>query len=332
VTLLAYLFFGGMFAIAFTDLLQAAVVVCGLLYIAGVVAGKAGGVANVFAAAAASGKLVVLPDFHVSTLITAFAAFATTAFGSIAQQDVFQRVTSAKDETTAMRGTLFGGIAYFIIAFVPMFIGMSAFLIDPEMVTSMLGNANEFQLILPQLILRHAPLPAQVIFFGALLGAILSSGSGAILAPTAIFTENILRPAIGKRWTDKHMLVAARSVLVVFTCGLTGFALNSGSSMYEMVQYAYRVTLVAAFVPLVFGMFWRRATPRGAMFAMICGLGSWITCELTAGAALFPPQLVGLLCSAAAMIAGSLLPQRRAELHAATTIEGGLAAPVGGRS
>ena len=310
--LLLYLAFGGMFAIAFTDVLQASVVVCGLIYLAFLLAGKAGGVANVFATASESGKLVLIPSFDARTLIAAFGAYATTALGSIAQQDVFQRVTSAKDETTAMRGTLFGGLIYFVIAFVPMFIGMSAFLIDPEMVSSMLGDSTRFQLILPHLILRHAPLGAQVIFFGALMGAILSSGSGAILAPTAIFTENILRPIVGKRWGDKQMLIAARSVLVIFTTGLTIFALSSSSTMYEMVQYAYRVTLVSAFAPLVFGMFWRRATPQGALVAMICGLASWITSEIVVPDALFPPQLVGLLCSMAGMVAGSLAPQLRA--------------------
>ena len=53
--------------------------------------------------------------------------------GSIPQQDVFQRVTSAKDENTAVRGSVLGGSFYFLFAFVPMFLAYSATLVDPKM-------------------------------------------------------------------------------------------------------------------------------------------------------------------------------------------------------
>ena len=64
------------------------------------------------------------------------AAWMTLAIGSIPQQDVFQRVTSAKDEKTAVRGALLGGAVYFCFAFVPVFIAYSALVIDPGLVWS----------------------------------------------------------------------------------------------------------------------------------------------------------------------------------------------------
>jgi Na+/proline symporter len=51
--------------------------------------------------------------------------------GSIPQQDVFQRVMSANTEG-ATRGTVIGGSAYILFAFVPMFLVASALLIMPE--------------------------------------------------------------------------------------------------------------------------------------------------------------------------------------------------------
>ena len=86
------------------------------------------------------------------------------------------------------------------------------------------------------------------------------------------------------------------------------FALNSDSSMYEMVQNAYKVTLVAAFTPLVFGMFWRGATPQGALVSIVFGLGTWVAMERIAPEGLFPPQLVGLGAAIFGMVAGSLAP------------------------
>jgi SSS family transporter len=307
---LVYVLFGGMFAVAFTDLFQTLVIIVGLLYIAWTLAGQAGGVDKVIEAASSGGKLVMIPSVEPRDLIALFAAFITMALGSIAQQDVFQRVTSAKDEKTAVRGTLFGGVFYLLFAFVPMFIAVSALLIDGDAVAKALeSDGPEFQLILPNLIMNHASGFIQIMFFGALLSAILSTSSGALLAPTAIFTENILKPLTGGRMGDRQLLVTARVMLVVFTGSVMLFALNSESSMYEMVQNAYKVTLVAAFTPLAFGMFWRRATPQGAGLSIVMGLITWVISEQVAPEGLLPPQLVGLGAAIIGMLAGSLLPQ-----------------------
>ena len=243
----------------------------------------AGGFNAVIDKAAAAGKFDFWPSASLRDWLAFVAAWATMAVGSIAQQDVFQRVTSAKDEKTAMRGTLLGGGFYLIFAFVPMFIAVSALLIDPAKVQATLAaDGTDFQLVLPQLILDRTPLFAQVMFFGALLSAILSTASGALLAPTAVLTENVIKPLVGARISDQQALRLLRVILVLFTIGVTMFALLSESSMYQMVQNAYKVTLVAAFTPLAFGMFWTRATPQGALLSIIFGLVGWILAELLA--------------------------------------------------
>jgi Na+/pantothenate symporter len=76
-----------------------------------------------------------------------------------------------------------------------------------------------------------------------------------------------------------------------------------------MVENAYKITLSAAFTPLVFGLYWRRATTQGAAAAIVAGLAAWITLEFAAPDALFPPQFAALLVSIVAMLAGSLAPQ-----------------------
>jgi SSS family solute:Na+ symporter len=85
--------------------------------------------------------------------------------------------------------------------------------------------------------------------------------------------------------------------------------MNTQSSIYKMVENAYKVTLVAAFVPLAFGLYWKRATRQGALASMILGLASWIFLEIAAPEGLWPPQLVGVLMSIGGMIVGSLAPQ-----------------------
>ena len=150
-----------------------------------------------------------------------------------------------------------------------------------------------------------------MLFFGALLSAILSTASGALLAPTALFTENVIRP-LAPRMGDQQFLLLLRVVLVAFTLAALLFALNSKSTMYEMVQNAYKVTLVSCIVPLAAGIYWRRANSAGAMLSVILGMGAWLVAEAVAGDATVPPALAGLLFSAFGMGMGSILPHERA--------------------
>ncbi|MCM2326880.1 MAG: sodium:solute symporter family protein [Lysobacter sp.] len=309
VIVLIYTTFGGMWAVALTDLFQSFVIVLGLFYVAYLATGMAGGVETVVTHASAAGKFQFWPTGGSKEWWAFVAAWATLAIGSIPQQDVFQRVTSAKNENTAVRGSLLGAGAYFVLAFVPMYLAYSALVVNPEMVNGLLKTeGREVQLILPNFVLLHMPLFAQVMFFGALLSAILSTSSGALLAPTALFTENVVKPLFGQM-SDKRFLLALRLILVGFTAGVLVFALNNTSTMYEMVQNAYKVTLVGAFVPLVCGIYWHRASTQGALVSSLAGLAVWVICEKFFAEADIPPQMWGLFASVIGMLAGSFAPQ-----------------------
>jgi SSS family transporter len=304
-----YTIFGGMWSVALTDLFQSVVILIGLVAVAWLVGDMAGGAGKVIAAASEAGKFEFWPKGGTKEWLAFLAAWMTLAIGSIPQQDVFQRVTSAKDETTAVRGTLIGAAVYFCFAFVPIFIAYSALVIDPGYEKLFASeDAREIQRILPDLILNKTPMWAQVLFFGALLSAILSTASGAIIAPTSLFTENVIRPFV-PGMSDRQFLLLLRVILVTFTLAALLFALHSKSTMYEMVQNAYKVTLVSCIVPLAAGIFWKRANVPGAVLSVVFGLASWTIAEWVAPEGTVPPQLVGLGFSIVGMVLGSLVPR-----------------------
>ena len=306
-TILVYTLYGGMWAVAVTDFLQMIIIVIGMLWIGGEVSSMAGGVGVVVEHAMNAGKFSFLPPAEPREVIAFIAAAVTMTLGSIPQQDVFQRVQSARSEKIAVWGSVLGGGLYFVFAFVPMFLAYSATLIDPDMVARLINSDS--QMILPELVLTRAPLVAQVLFFGALLSAIKSCASATLLAPSVTFTENILRPAM-PHLTDRRLLFWMRAVTLVFTLLVTLYAMYSTASIFKMVENAYKVTLAGAFVPLFFGAFWKRATTQGALAAIFGGVGSWVLIEVLVGeASPVPPQLIGLGLSMLGMIAGSLLPQ-----------------------
>ena len=306
---LGYTIWGGMWSVAWTDLFQTVVIIVGLWIVALLVADMAGGTGKVIAAAAEAGKFSFWPEGGGKEWLAFAAAWATLAIGSSPQQDVFQRVTSARDESTAVKGTLIGGVVYFAFAFVPIFIAYAALVVDPQLAQLFKSDdAREIQFILPHFIRDHVPVWAQVMFFGALLSAILSTASGALLAPTALFTENVLRPFYGSMG-ERQFMLTLRIVMVCFTLAALLFGLNSKSTMYEMVQNAYKVTLAGAFVPLVAGLFWKRATAAGAMTSILLGLSTWLLAEAFAADGLWPTQFVGLGFAVLGMVVGSLASQ-----------------------
>ncbi len=306
VIVLVYTLFGGMWSVALTDAFQMSLIVLGMLYIAWVVAGQAGGAPVVIAHAAEAGKLHFFPQPTLPAILAFVGAGVTIMFGSIPQQDVFQRVMSARSENVSVGGAVIGGSLYFFFAFIPMFLVYAAQIIAPDMFNSLIES--DPQMILPTLVLQQTPLFAQVMFFGALLSAIMSTASGTLLAPSITLTENIIREFVPM--DDRQLLLTTRIVVVCFTVVVTTFALMSqGMPIYEMVGNAYKVPLVGAFIPLVMGLYWQRATTQGALVSVIGGLLSWLLMEAYGTASIWPPQLVGLLVAFLGMIAGSLTPQ-----------------------
>ena len=304
---LTFTTFGGMLSVAILDFIQMIVVIGGLLYIAYAISQLTGGIVPVIESASINHKLDFFPKGNIWTWITFFGTWITMMLGSVPQQDVFQRVTSAKTAKVALYGSILGATIYFIFTFVPMFIAYSATLIDAEYFNGLV-NTNS-QHVLPMLVLNYMPLFAQVIFFGAVLSAIMSCSSATLLAPSISFAENIVKgyfPTI----SDKRLLKIMRITLVCFSAVVLLYALSSNLSIFGMVESAYKITLAGAFVPLIFGAFWKKANSQGALMAIIGGIGSWLFVELFIGdKALIPAQLIGLGNSIIGMVVGSLLPK-----------------------
>ena len=312
-SILAYTLFGGMWSVAVTDFIQMIILVVGLSLIAWFAADMAGGADKVITLASSQDMFRFLPDPSFHDIVFFLGAAVTMMLGSIPQQDVFQRVMSAKDIQAATRGPVIGGLCYILFAFVPMFIVVSALIIMPEAARQLI--AEDPQQVIPRLVMDRMPFVMQVIFFGALLSALKSTASATLLAPSVTFVENIWRQFF-PRVSDKQELRTMRIAVLLFSICVCGYAIAlQGTSIYEMVSGAYQVTLVGAFVPLVFGLYWRRATTQGAIFAIVLGVITWLLFIVTPAGEQFPTQLAGLLAGIVGMLIGSLGPQAIANSH-----------------
>ena len=306
-TILAYTLAGGMWSVAVTDFMQMLILVAGLGTLAYFAADLAGGADQVFALATSRDLFRFWPEPSFHDMVFFFAAAITMMLGSIPQQDVFQRVMSANSESAAVKGPVLGGAFYILFAFVPMFLVASALIIMPEQAAALLKD--DPQKILPTLVLEHMPFFMQVLFFGALISAVMSTASATLLAPSVTFTENIWRQFRPRSDDATELRTMRITVLVLAGCVLLYAIRMQGTPIYELVSGAYQVTLVGAFVPLVCGLYWRRATTQGAIAAIFGGIAVWLMFLNTRLGVAFPAQLAGVLAAAFAMGVGSLGPQ-----------------------
>ncbi|MCB0551789.1 MAG: sodium:solute symporter family protein [Phaeodactylibacter sp.] len=298
VVVVIYTYIGGMWAVSVTDFIQTIMIVVGLLLIAWQVGSAAGGVSKVLESTP-PGFFNFLPEASFESIIHYIAAWITIGLGSIPGQDVFQRVMSARSAKTAVRASYLSGFMYLTIGAIPLFIGLCGHILYPDDV-----HGGDTQMVIPFMVLEHSNLFLQIMFFGALLSAILSTTSGAVLAPATVIGENLVRPYFG-HLSDKRLLHIMRlSVVGVALASAIMAAWNR--NIYELVGQSSALSLVSLFIPLTAGLYWRRASDFGALASIVTGMTVWVLCEFVLTTE-FPSLIWGGLASLAAMIAGSWL-------------------------
>lgn len=299
-----YTFLGGMWAISITDFIQTIMIVLGLIAVAILVTKDAGGV-NVILDSASEESFQFFPDSGFDSWINYFGAWIIIGLGSIPSQDIYQRVMSSKSEKVAIQSTYLAGGFYLTFGLLPLFIALGAKALYPEL------YLENQQMMLPSMVLAHGGLPVQIIFFGALISAIMSTASSGMLAPAALISENLIKPLFKGELTDKHLLWTLR-ISVLGVAILAVWMALQDSNIYELVAGASILMLVSLFIPLTSGLYWKKSSKIGATLSMIIGMLTYLIMDNFEPA--ISSHIYGLLASALAMLAGSLLFPNKPQL------------------
>lgn len=299
----AYTAAGGMWAVSLTDFVQSIVIICGLVLLC-----------VFFTQGLGLDELLVPPepqffDFFPSAANEAswlewVAAWLTLGLGSLASQDIFQRANAARSETVAVRSTLFGAFLYLLFAMLPLYLGLVVLKLEPELVGIDAQNA------LLALVAGHAPLWLQVLFYGALISAIFSTCSGALLAPSSILAENLVKPLLLPQADDRTLLWLSRASVLVMSVFATVLALRSGD-IYALVAESSILGAVSILVPMLFALFVPRASMVGAVASMVLGLLAYLWFAYGLDDFWIPPMFMGIGASLLAMGLGQWLAPRQ---------------------
>ncbi len=297
---LLYTYYGGMWSVATLDALQNSVIVAGLIAILFFI------VPDLFQSETTKNlpqnyfQFFPNHDFHSWThwLSTWF----IVGLGSLPGQDIFQRVMSSKNEKIAQRSAWLASFLYVVIGAMPLMIAVYIKVYQPQFL-----HEEHSQNMLIRFVNSEMPLWVQLLFMGALISAIMSSASGAIMAPASVIAEN-LYPYFWGKPNDQQLLKISRfAVLLVGLISLAITFLND--KVFELVGMSAAISGVSLFIPLVYGLYANNPSSLGAILSIFWGL--FVYFYLKFSGLEYPDMFWGLLASWLGMIVGNLINPKK---------------------
>jgi Na+/proline symporter len=288
-----YTVIGGMWADAVTDLVQGVVLIAGVLalFVA-------------FVSLGGLGELARLPAERLNPMegrsaLGALDTLAVPVFSTIAAQELASRVLAMRGAALARGATVAAGALYLLVALLPVTIGLGA--------AAYVGADLEAEQILSRFAAQQLPLPLYILFLGALVSAILSTLSGALLVAGSLLAHNLLAP-LRPAWSERTRVRADRAAVAVLGVAAYAIALAS-ESMYALVQESSSIGTAGILVLLVFGLWAPRfGGAASAYAALVAGTGTYL-----AGAHVFgmeSPYLVALATAFAVYVLAAPLARR----------------------
>ncbi len=288
---------GGMWSVSITDFIQSIMIVAGLVFIV-IFLSRLVDMSTLFTAEDPY-FFDFTPARHPDiSWMDYLAAWCALGLGSLASQDIFQRANAARSEKNAVRSTYLGAVLYLVFAMVPLLLGLMALQLMPQ------SAIDDSRLALTTMISGFAPLWLQVLFYGALTSAIFSTCSGALLAPSSLLAENLLKPVLWPNASDQQLLLLSRASVVIIGVISTGLALMS-ESIYALVSQSSILGMVSILVPLYAALFHEKSQrTSGALLSMTLGLSVYIFFKMFPWEQI-PSMFLGFGASIAGLVIGN---------------------------
>lgn len=263
-----YTLLGGLLASVVTDILQGTIVLIGLVILLFALVDHTGGPAAALASIQPEQLILIAPG---ESWLERLDAFAIPILGSIVAQELISRFLGSKTAKIAVRGGLLAGGLYLAVGFFPLAFGL---------IGAGAGfDASAGDLFLPNLAAELLPTALFVVFAGALFSAVLSTVDSALLAVSALTTEN-LYSRVRTKAGPREKLVAARVLTVV--AGVCAYIVATrGETIYGLVELASSLGSAGLLVSLLIGLHTRFGNEWSALAALASGLiaiwlGDWV--------------------------------------------------------
>lgn len=303
---LIYTSLGGFRAVAWTDVLQAMLMILAVTLLPWVLVGELGGMDAMLSRLAVQDAALTDPLAGKAGLglFGFFMLWLGIPFGYPGQPHVLVRYMAARDERAILRGAVISNIWVFVLFSGAVLLGIAA--------RAYYGELADAEKALP--IAAAGLLPGWLagMMIAAVMAAVCSTADSQLLVAASAVSHDLLRGVFGRKVRERSLLAVHRATVLLV--GLTAAAIAASESrvIFHFVLYAW-AGLGAAFGPvLILLLFWRHTNAAGVLAGMVTGVASaviWV--ETPALKALCYEMIPAFATAFVAVVIVSLVSSRR---------------------
>lgn len=289
-----YTILGGMWSVSMTDVIQFTIMTVGMFFIMLPISLiKAGGFGEIYAALPAN-------YFNVTDIgfVDIMKYLITYTLGMMVGQDIWQRYFTAKTTKVAKTGGVLVGVYSLLYSLAMVLIGMSALVVLPKV--------TETQNVFTSMAFETLPPGLLGLVFAAVAAAIMSTASGTLLATSTLISRDILKDHFFKDISDKKYLVISRITTLIVSVLAIIISLWI-QELLVAIDVAYAILAGSIFIPIVFGLFWKRTTAKAAFAAILISALVVLGGLAIEGLGSTNPILCGIAVNVVVIILGSLI-------------------------
>jgi len=180
----------------------------------------------------------------------------------VANQSIFQRITSAKSYSVARNAYLIGGTICLLLAFIPPILGMFGMAMFPD---------TQPSAVFMRLMLEKLPIVVSAIVLAAIVSAVVGTVNGCFVGAGTIMIHDVYEELLHKEATEKssRRVIMGTNVVICVLGVLIALRLQD---ILTVLAMSYSLATCGIFVPYLGGILWKRGTTQGAVWSAICGI------------------------------------------------------------
>jgi len=308
--IVVYTMFGGLKAVAATDVLQMVLIMIGVFVLFFAVVDDVGGWNAAVQQMPEHAFRFVPEGRSFNDWFAYLQVWFSSGLIAVAVVSVVQRAMAARDEQVAQNAFYIAGFGYLLFGMVPVTLGYIA--------TVTMPGVEDANAIIPLLAVEHLHPVVVAVFVGAVISAIMSTSDSILLGCGTVISVNLL-PRVMKNPSDQLQLRVARwSVPVMALVAL--FTAFNVSTVISAIATSISFSFASTMAPFVLCMWWMKLNSTGGYSGIAAGFVTFVTLKLMYPD--FPASFVGFWVSLIVAVVVSLLTQKTDPPRPLTNAEG----------
>ena len=213
------------------------------------------------------------------------------SFFTMGQPHLFTKFFAMKDHKTMFKAILLGTAGMFFSATLIEWAGVNGI--------ASIQNIEKADQIIPMILQRGMNPFLASIFIAGIVAAGMSTIDGILVSTTGAVTRDIYQKIINKNATDEAVMSLSKVVTVIIGIVVICFGVFQPGSIFEINLFAFSGMAIFV-VPILFGIYWKKATAKGAIASVIVGIISLLLFTLNPSVkalamgfhALFPTTII----------------------------------------